>query len=250
MMFQHLRKEVDHFARRNALFEQPKQQVSRFADGGHCCDSATFASDSGCGRLTARRPCLAQECCQRDVRLVLEIEDRPVFLDTFANLRHFVTSPFSPRFLVDLVVFSLRFLVRQSSFPQPTPNSVSRNGNVILLLNHAMQAANGPQIRLVSKRGCRPQHNRTKFTFIQFFQFSRATAARPARETCFAILLVSTQPAMQGLSCNTIRIRGIANCPTTLHCLHSTNANFNSRVSFLAHKSELCDIPESQSTSM
>ena len=59
------------------------------------------------------------------------------------------------------------------------------------------------------------------------------------------------QPTMQRLPCNTISICGIANCPTTLHCLNSTNANFKRRVSFLAHRSEFMgQFQKSQSTSM
>jgi len=250
MMLQHLREKIDHFAGCNALFEQSKQQMPGLADGGHRCHAATFAGDLSFRCLAARCPCLAQKRGQRNVRFVLEIENRPVFLDTSANLGHFVASPFSPRFLVDFVVFSLRFLVRQSGFPQPSPNRVTRNGNVIPFLNHPMQAADGPQIRLISKRGRRPQNNLAKFILIQFVQFSRTTAARPALEAILTILLISSQPAMQRPSSDTKGIRCVTNRPSTLDRQYGANANVKTRIYLPTHASELCENQESPSIPM
>ena len=144
MMLEHLSEKVNDFGGGNPFFMQSKHQVSASADGRHRGHAAALSGNFPFRRLTAWRPSFSQERCQRDVRLVLKIENRPVFLDRSADFRRLVSQPFPPRLLVNFVVLTLRFLVSQSRFSEPSPNRIPRNMNPVLNLKHLVQPSNGP----------------------------------------------------------------------------------------------------------
>src|SRR5271157_1537573 len=94
VMIQHVSQKVNHLVRSNPLLTQDKQEVSSSANRRKGGDSSPFSSDLTLGCLSAWCPRLAQECRQRNVCLVLKIENCPVFPDCFAYLGQREFQPF------------------------------------------------------------------------------------------------------------------------------------------------------------
>ena len=124
--------------------------MSSLADGRHRRDTASSSGDTLFRGLAPRGPRLAQKCGQRDVGLVLKIENGPVFRDRFAGSRQYRSYPFLSGFFVNLIVFSLWFLVGQSSFAKPSPNRVFRYVVPISVLDDRLPAALSPNVRFLS----------------------------------------------------------------------------------------------------
>src|SRR3989304_3526528 len=113
MMGQHLGEKVDHLLRGDPFVVQAEKKLPA---GGDCRlrrDTPTLSGDSLFRRLTTRGPGLPQQCRERDVGLVLEIQDRPVSADGGANSRHLTLYPLLTLLLRQFEVLSLLLLVRQ-----------------------------------------------------------------------------------------------------------------------------------------
>jgi hypothetical protein len=75
---------------------------------------------------------------------------------------------------------------------------------MIVLRDHTMQTTHGPQIGLIAERRGRLEDDSTKFLFIQFLQFPRATTARLSLKPVPAILFMALHPAIQRPSIDSV----------------------------------------------
>jgi hypothetical protein len=128
-------------------------------DSRHDRYGATLAGNFLFGCFPAWSPGLAQESRQGDARLVLAVEQSPIFLDCGANLGQSFTQPLLSDFRVGFAILTGRFLVGQARFLQATQDGTHGHGGLVALRNHLMQSLGGPEIRFKVKRGCRLQDN-------------------------------------------------------------------------------------------
>src|SRR5271157_4645775 len=146
VMMQHVSQEVNHFLRSNPLLIQGEQEVSSLADRRKCGDSSPFSRDLTLGRLSAWCPRLPEERCQRNICLVLKIENCPVFPHCFPYFGQRVFQPFLTCLLIRLEVLTFRFLIRQSGFTKPSPDRILRHDDLQLRLHDLMYPCYCPQI--------------------------------------------------------------------------------------------------------
>lgn len=235
VMPQHLPEEVDHFRRGDPFVEQAKQHMSFAADCRHRGHAAPFAGHSCRRRLATRRPSLAQQGCQRNVRFVLKVQDGPVFLDLRANLRDIVLQPFFARLLVDLEVLPLRFLIRQADFTQPSPDRIQRDHGVVLGPQHLMHPTDGPQVGFKSERRRGLQDDVVPVISCKFRDLAWPTTAHSTLQPSAAIRFVPLSPTKQRGAIHAKR-RGNARdthaAPQSIHCFR---ANFNRRITARIH---------------
>ena len=189
---------------------QTKQEMATPTHGRHRSHSTSLAGHSGFGGLPTRGSRFSQERSQRNIRLVLKIQNCQVFPCFSEDFRHLVTSPFLPRFFVAFVVLTFRLLISQSCFSQSSPNGVSGNGYVKSFGDNTMQTANGPQIRLVTKLRRSLQDDLTKFLFTKIFQFPRASTACFSFQPILTILLMPDYPAIQRATVDSVSTRDSA----------------------------------------
>src|SRR5579872_788378 len=229
MMLQHLLEELDYLGGCDPLVERSKQQVTSTADGRHRGNAAALARHPNRRCLAARCPCLAEQCRQRDVRLVLKIQNRTVFLDRSANPGDFGLQPFLAGLLVNLKILSLRRLIRQARFAQSSPHGISRNDGTILTTQDLMYSPHSPQVSLEAK--CRRwlQDDLIPYVFRKLSQFPRAATAGAALQAGFTLRIIPLAPAKQRRSVHLIRRCGIYNT-------HSTPQSFNRSAPYLARR--------------
>ena len=82
-----------------------------------------------------------------------------------ANLGNFMAKPFLSRRLVNLVVFSLRFLVGQSRITKSSPNRILRQGDVKLIPNDSAKSGDRPQVGFKTESHGSLQNDRENFRF-------------------------------------------------------------------------------------
>src|SRR5271157_5737408 len=145
-MIQHLSQEVNYLVRSNPLLMQGEEEVSSLAHRRQCGHSSPFSRDPPLGRLSAWRPRLAEERCQRNIRLVLKIENCPVFPHCLAYFGERIFQPFLACLGIRLEVLTFRFLIRQSCVTKPSPDRVLRHDDLQLLLYDLVYPCHRPQI--------------------------------------------------------------------------------------------------------
>ena len=124
--------------RSNSFLVKSKDQGATITDRRHCRNAATQSRHCCFGRVSTRRPSLFQKRRQRNIRLVLKIQNRPVFKYTTLDFRYLIASPMFPNALVCFVVFSFRCLIGQPSINESSPNGMLGNKNLKLLRNNPM----------------------------------------------------------------------------------------------------------------
>src|SRR5580658_5573931 len=240
VMIQHVSQEVNHLVRSNPLLIQGKQEVSSSADRRKGGDSSPFSSDLALGRLSARRPRLAQECRQRNVCLVLKIENRPVFPHCFAYFGQRVFQPLLACLLVCLEVLAFRFLVRQSRFAKPSPNSVLRHNDVQFRLHDLMYPCYGPQVCLIAELRRRLKNEVPEPVTVYVLQLPGASTSGLPVQPEFSALLIPSYPSKKSSAVCAVRPRHVANGEAlTEHSLHSSRPNLIRRVYSMTHGDKL-----------
>jgi hypothetical protein len=117
-MLEHLSQEMNHLVRRYPLLVQGRQQMPAFADCRERRDFSPLPRDLGLGGLAPRGPGFAQERRQRNVGLVLKVQDCSVFPHRVANRGQLVLDPFLSRRLVRLEILTFWFIDSQGPFRQ------------------------------------------------------------------------------------------------------------------------------------
>src|ERR1700682_549463 len=127
MMRQHLPKKGDHFLGTDSLLMQLKEEPTPAIDGGNRRNSSSLTSYLLLGRQSTRRPSFAQKRCQRNIGLVLKIQQSPVFPHGFADFRGLTLHPFLTDLLIHFKVLTFRLLIGEPGFSQASPDRVMRN---------------------------------------------------------------------------------------------------------------------------
>src|SRR5579859_4370225 len=235
MVLQHLPQESDHFLRTDALFVQLEKKPAGTIDGGNRRHSSSLARYLLTRRQATRGPRLTQKGCQRNIGLILEIQQSPVFLHGFADSRGLRLHPFLTDFLVHFKVLSLRLLVGQPSIPQTPPDGIVRNRCRIFLLDNLMQSTNGPQVRFKTEGRRRLKNDFPKSRLVKAFEQTRAATYLPSLEPIQATYTVSGHPSKKCRSINTKRVCNLADSQAPFDSLHCSNTNIKGRVPSLAH---------------
>src|SRR5271157_3931088 len=79
VVLKHLRQELDDFLGTDSFVVKSEEKLSSTRNRGHCRHTTALSSHTLFRSLSAGCPGLTQERCQRNVRLILEVEDRFVF---------------------------------------------------------------------------------------------------------------------------------------------------------------------------
>ena len=79
VMLQHLGKELDHLLGSDAFLMEPEDKLSSTGNGRHCGNAAALARNSLLWGLAARSPGLSEQRSERNVRLVLKVQNSLVF---------------------------------------------------------------------------------------------------------------------------------------------------------------------------
>src|SRR6202158_2629094 len=226
----HLPKESDHFIRVDAFLVQLEDQPTHAIDGRECRNTSALASHLLPGRVPTRSPGLSQKSSQRHVRLILKIQQRPVFLHGSAYLRGFRPHPFVTRFLVHFKILSLRLLISQPGFSQASPNSVVRNRCRKFLLNNPMQSTDCPQIGFKSKSRSSLKNDLNKPICVKVFKQTRSAASHLSPKPVRAFIIESGYPSIKCGAINTISVGNFTDGQTTANSLDGPNPNFKGRV--------------------
>src|SRR5580700_4094812 len=193
-MIQHLSQEVNYLVGSNPLLMQGEEEVSLLAHRRQCGDSSPFSRDLTLGRLSAWRPRLAEERCQRNIRFVLKIENCPVFPHSFAYFGERVFQPFLACLGIRLEVLTFRLLIRQSCVTKPSPDRVLRHDDLQLLLDDLTYPCHRPQICFKSELCRRLENEVPKALAVYVSQLSRASASNLPMQPGFAMLLIAFNP--------------------------------------------------------
>ena len=221
---------------------QTKQQASLPTDRGHGRYTAAFSRYLRLRRLAARGPRFPQKGRQGYVRLVLKIQNTPIFLDRFADFRHVLAQPFLPGLLARFVVFAFGLLIGKPGFTQPPPNRVLGNPGAESLTNHPMQSPHRPQIRFVTKIRRRTKHQLAPIVHTQILKFARATAARLPLQALLASLPITANPTENRGAIRAECVGDIGHRPPSQNRVHRTTTNCASRISFLIHDEEIISL--------
>src|SRR5262245_58614493 len=235
MVLQHLPQELHDLLRSDPLAEQLKYQASLSTQSRHGRYPAAFARDCNVSGLAAEFPCLSKKRGQRYVRLVLEVQNCPEFLDGSANARRFGPQPFFPCFLVQLKVSAFGLLIRKARIPQAPPHRVFGERDSILLANHLSQPTDSPQVRFKAEMRGWFQYHIIEGLHVKGTQQAWPTASRATLQAPTPLRDKSAHPTKQ---CRPIHPVGVGNLTyrlATLHRKHGTGPRVKRRVPSLAH---------------
>ena len=240
-MTEHLSQEVNDFIRSDPLLVQSKQEVSLLADRRKSGDPSSFSGNLTLGGLSSWCPGLAQERRQRNIGLVLKIENCPVFPHGFTHFRQRTLQPFLTSLVVRLEILTLRFLVCQSRFSKPSPNRVLRHDHLEFLLNNLMYPSHGPQVCLISEVCRRLKNQIPKPLAVHLPQLSWASAPNLPTQANFSLSLIAFEPPKQGSAVSTVCFRNVADREaSTQHSLHCPCPHFVRRISSVNHGGRIC----------
>ena len=239
-MVQHLSQEVNDLVRSNPFLMQGEQEVSLPADRRKGGDSSPFASDLPLGCLSTWCPRLPEEGCQRNVRFVLKIENRPVFPHCFPYLGQCLFQPFLTCLLIRLEVLTFRFLVRQPCLTKPSPDRVPRHNDLQLRLYDLMYPCYGPKISFKSEPCRRLENEVPEALAVYSSQLPGPSAPNLPMQPSFSIPLVPFHPSKQGRAICIVCPRNLANGHALAQdCLHCSCPNFIRRVPSVTHSDGL-----------
>src|SRR5438552_8595296 len=235
VVLQHLSQELHDFLGSDAPGEQLKYKSSLAAQGGHRCYATPFTGDSRFRCLRPECPRLAQKRGQRNVRLVLKVQNRPEFPYRCANSRRFALEPLLSSVLADFEVSPLRLLVGEARVPQSSPHRILRNRHSILLSYHLPQATHRPQISLKPKVRSRLQNDVVKGLHIERSQQPWTPTPTAPLQSTFSLRGEAAYPTKKCSTIHTVRFRNLTHRLPALNRQHGRRPNVERRVPSLAH---------------
>src|SRR5271157_1346995 len=239
-MIQHLSQEVNYLVRSNPLLMQGEEEVSSLAHRRQCGHSSPFSRDPPLGRLSAWRPRLAEERCQRNIRLVLKIENCPVFPHCLAYFGERIFQPFLACLGIRLEVLTFRFLIRQSCVTKPSPDRVLRHDDLQLLLYDLVYPCHCPQICFKPKLRRRLEDEVPKALAVYVSQLSGASASNLPMQPGFSMVLIAFNPPKNGTAIYIVCSRDLAERHVLANdSLHCSCPNLIRRVSSVKHSDGL-----------
>src|SRR3989337_115473 len=231
---------MNDFIRGNPFLVQSKQQMATSADCRNGGNSSALSADPRFGSLSPRRPRLAQERRQGNVRLVLKIQNRPVFPHGFADFWQFACQPFQACSVVRLEVLTFWFLVGEPRFPKPSPNRVLGDGDLQFLLNDLMDPRHSPQVCFIPNTGCRLKNDLPQLFAVQLRQLAWTPASRSPVQAVFSLLPIPLDPTKECRAIRTVSLRHLSDGKAMKKdSLHGANPNIVGRVPSLAHGGRL-----------
>ncbi len=241
-MLQHLSEEVDHFLGTDSFLVQFENEPTRSIDCGNRRNPSPLARYLLTRRQSTRSPGLSQKSSQRYVRLILKIQQSPVFLHGFADFRGLGRHPLLTSFLVHFKILPLRLLIGQAGIPQPSPDSVMRNRGLIFLLYNSVQATNRPQLGFIPKIRRRLQNDFPKSLLVEVFEQARPPTYLLSLKPKQAICIMSSNPPKERGSIDAKGFGNVAHRQATGDSFNGSDPNFKGRVPSLVtlfHNREL-----------
>jgi len=166
-----------------------------------------FSRDGLLRCLPTGSPRLSKQCGERDVRLVLKVQNGPVFPHRLADLGYLSAQPVLPFFLRQFEVFALGLLVGQTGLVQSPQHGLLRKGHVEFSLDDLNEPSCGPEVGLAAVRGRRGQDHLTQSVAIQLDQLPRPPDHRPPEQSIFtSFCLVARKPSMNRAAVGSISL--------------------------------------------
>src|SRR5437667_860782 len=222
VMPQHLSQESNHLGGRDPLVVQAEKQLAATGDCRQCCYAPALTRHALLGRPPARRPRFTEQGRQRDVGLILKVQNSPVFPDGAANLRQLTASPFLTFFLRQFEVLSFRLLISHTSLMQSTHHRLLGDRNAESRAHHLDQSRRCPKVGLKPTLRRGREYHRPQCLGIYRCHLPGTPRYRSAAKTIIAFVMKSHQPSMNRGPIRSIRTGNLRNAyaviPDSPHC--------------------------------